>query len=206
MKQVLFSALVMMACIDCQAQVTKLPNPDMGRTTVSVMEMFRNRHSTREYSQKDINLQDLGDLLWAAQGVNRDNGNLTAPTAMNKQEIVLYVFTDKDVCRYDPKSHSLTKVADGDHRDIVADRQDFAKAAPVSLVIVADGDKFGSTGEHSDIMMSVDAGIVCQNINLFCSAVGLKTVPRASMNQKAIAQLLKLGENQRAIMNNPIGW
>lgn len=206
MKKLLFSVLLMLISMNGIAQETNLPKPDMNRKTSSVMEAFKNRHSTREYDSRKLTLQDLGDLLWAAQGVNRENGNLTAPTAMNKQEIRLYVFSDKDVCLYNPKGHSLSKVADGDHRDIVADRQDFAKSAPICIVLVTDGDKFGNMGEHGNVMMSVDAGIVCQNINLFCAAVGLKTVPRASMNQKAIAELLMLGENQKAILNNPIGW
>lgn len=190
----------------CLAQTTALPKPNLNRETLSVMQSFQQRHSTREYADKAMSKQDLSDLLWAAQGVNRDNGNLTAPTAMNRQEVRLYVFSDKSVSLYNPKAHSLTKVADGDHRDIVADRQTSVKSAPVILLLVADADKFGGNDEHGRLMMSVDVGIVCQNINLFCSAAGMKTVPRGTMNQQAIKNLLKLGDNQLVLINNPVGW
>ncbi len=183
-----------------------LPSPDKKRKTKTVMETFADRHSTRSFADRELTPQDLSDLLWAAQGKNRNNGNLTAPTAMNRQEIRLYVFTDKDVSLYDPQTLQLKKVADGDHRDIVASRQEFAKTAPVSLVMVADMEKFGSTEPHAMQMAYVDAGIVCENINLFCSAAGLVTVPRATMDHKAIQQLLGLTEKQFPVLNNPVGY
>ena len=55
-------------------------------------------------------------------------------------------------------------------------------------------------------MAAVDAGIVCQNINVFCASAGLATVPRASMDQAALKQILKLTDNQLPIMNNPVGY
>lgn len=55
-------------------------------------------------------------------------------------------------------------------------------------------------------MVGVDVGIVCQNINLFCSAAGLCTVPRGTMDQKAIQSLLKLNANQIPVINNPVGY
>ena len=192
--------------IAAMAQTRNLPKPNMQRKTLSVMETYKQRKSVREYSNKPLSDQDLSDLLWAAQGKNRADGHLTAPTAMNKQEIRLYVFTAKGVSLYNPQAHSLAQVATGDHRDIVAGRQDFAKTAPVSLVMVADFDKFGAKNEHSQWMVGVDVGIVCQNINLFCSAAGLCTVPRGTMDQKAIQTLLKLNTNQIPVINNPVGY
>ena len=125
---------------------------------------------------------------------------------MNKQEIRLFVFTAKSVSEYLPQTNQLKEVAKGDHRDIVAGRQAFAKSAPVSLVMVGDYDKFGSTGDHAKVMVAVDAGIVCENINLYCAAVGLATVPRATMDGAAISKLLNLNANQVPILNNPVGY
>lgn len=189
-----------------QAQSTKLPKPDMNRKTATVMKAFEQRRSVREYADKALSQQDLSDLLWAAQGQNRTDGHLTAPTAMNKQEVILYVFDSKGVALYDPHAHTLTPVAQGDHRDIVAGGQSAFKTSPVTLLLVADMDKFGSNAPHAQQMASVDVGIVSQNINLFCAAAGLCTVPRGTMNQKAIQQLLKLSDNQIPIINNPVGY
>jgi nitroreductase len=55
-------------------------------------------------------------------------------------------------------------------------------------------------------MGAVDAGIVTQNINIFCAAVGLSTVPRASMDQAELKKVLKLSDTQLPLMNNPVGY
>lgn len=201
----LFAALVLMGTA-CFAQTTQLPKPNMQRQTLTVMEAFQHRRSIREYSPEQLSEQDLSDLLWATIGVSTPDGKLTAPTAMNRQEIRLYVVDAKGVSLYDPKSHSLTQVATGDHRDIVADRQDFAKLAPISLLMVGDYDKFGSNNTHAKSLVAMDAGIVSQNIAIFCAAAGLGTVPRATMNVQAIQSLLGLSENQVPLLNNPVGY
>lgn len=206
MKRLLLMAVLMLVCAIGFAQTKQLPKPDLQRKTLTVMEAFKQRRSVREYSARMLSDQDLGDLLWAAQGVNREDGRLTSPTAMNRQEIRLYVFTAKEVSLYDPKTHSLTQVAKGDHRGIVAANQPFSKEAPVSLLMVADMDKFGSKGEHAQAMVAVDTGIVTENINLFCSAAGLATVTRGTMDSKAISALLGLTENQIPLINNPVGY
>lgn len=204
-KQSLVTTFLLMG-ISCFAQTTKLPTPDMKRQTISVMETYKQRKSVREYSAKALSEQDLSDLLWAAQGQNREDGHLTSPTAMNRQEIRLYVFTEKSVSLYDPQANTLTQVASGDHRGIMASGQDFVKNAPVVLLMVADMDKFRSNNQHAQWMVAVDTGIVCENINLFCSAAGLCTVPRGTMDSKAICTLLGLNDNQIPLINNPVGY
>ena len=204
-KQSLVTTFLLMG-ISCFAQTTKLPTPDMKRQTIYVMETYKQRKSVREYSAKALSEQDLSDLLWAAQGQNREDGHLTSPTAMNRQEIRLYVFTEKSVSLYDPQANTLTQVASGDHRGIMASGQDFVKNAPVVLLMVADMDKFRSNNQHAQWMVAVDTGIVCENINLFCSAAGLCTVPRGTMDSKAISTLLGLNDNQIPLINNPVGY
>jgi nitroreductase len=86
------------------------------------------------------------------------------------------------------------------------DRQEFVMEAPVSLVRVGDLDKMGNDDQRSREMVCVDAGICTQNICLFCSAAGLSTVPRASMNHKEIHRVLKLTNGQIPIMNTPVGY
>ena len=187
-------------------QVINLPKPDMNRKTTSVMEAYNQRHSTREFDSKMLTEQDLSDLLWATQGQNREDGRLTSPTAMNRQEVLLYVFCEKGVTLYDPHANTLTWVAEGDHRDIVAGRQESVKTAPVMLLLVGDMDKFGHNDQHAQWMVSVDVGITCQNINIFCAAAGMVTVPRGTMDQTAIKKLLGLNENQIPLINNPVGY
>jgi len=103
---------------------------------------------------------------------------------------------------YDAKSHALKPVAKGDYRGVVAAGQDWVKTAPVVLVIVADVSKYN--GEI--LMPAADAGIVSQNISLFCAGTGLATVPRATMDQAQLRKVLKLKEGQRPILNHPVGY
>lgn len=150
--------------------------------------------------------QDLADLLWCAMGKNRDDGKLTAPTASNKQEVRLFVFDADGVSEYLPQSHELKQVAKGDNRDLVAGHQDFVKTAPVSLVIVADMDKFGGTEPRQLTMATVDVGIVCENISVAAAGLGLASRPRGTMDSEGISKLLGLNENQLPIMNNVVGY
>ena len=187
-------------------QEIKLNTPDKTRGSV-MMKALADRMSVREYDSKALSLQDLSDLLWAANGINRPDGRRTAPTASNRQEIDVYAVFAEGAYFYDAQTHSLKPVAEGDYRGLVAMSQDFAKTAPVSLVIVMNLEKMGDPNvEQTKLMASVDAGIVCQNINLFCAAVGLSTVPRATMDKAELQRVLKLSSTQMPIMNNPVGY
>ncbi|MDR2041599.1 MAG: SagB/ThcOx family dehydrogenase [Tannerella sp.] len=189
-----------------ELQEIKLKAPDKTRGSAT-MKALADRHSEREYSMQELGLQDLSDLLWAANGVNRPDGKRTAPSAMNRQEIDVYAVRADGAYLYDAQAHSLKPVAAGDYRGAVAGSQDFAKIAPVCLVTVINLDKLGDPkAEQTKLMGAVDAGIVTQNINLFCAAAGLSTVPRASMDRDELRRALKLNDNQFPIMNNPIGY
>lgn len=177
---------------------------------LSVMESIWNRHSDREFSDKQLSEQEISDLLFAASGINRPDGKLTAPTALNTQEIDLYLFDDKGVFKYIPEGHKLQKVADGDHRQLIAGTpefsQDFVLEAPVSLLIVANPDKFEQLNDRSRMMAIADAGIMCENVCLYCAGTNLATVPRATMDSKGLSKLLNLGENAIPALNLPVGY
>ncbi|MBD5234324.1 MAG: SagB/ThcOx family dehydrogenase [Bacteroidales bacterium] len=187
------------------AQTVSLPAPQV-ENGPAVLGIMAQRQSTTAFDSRALADQDLANLLWGALGQNRENGKLTAPSARNMQEVRLFVFTENGVSEYLPHGHELKKVAEGDHRDLVAAHQDFVKSAPVSIVIVMDMDKFGGTQPRQISMATIDAGIVCQNINVTAAGLGLASRPRGSMNSDAIKELLDLNENKIPIMNNVIGY
>ena len=174
---------------------------------LSVMETLANRHSTREFSNKNLTLQELSNLLWAANGINRpEKGMRTAPSAMNAQEVDVYVCMEEGAFLYDAKSNQLQPVIQEDLRGLVCGKQTFVKNAPVVLLMVSDLSKLpGGNSEQTKLMAAIDAGIVSQNISIACSGLGLITVPRASMDKEALAQKLKLKSTQLLLMNNPVG-
>lgn len=188
-------------------KVIRLPKPNLNRNS-EVMQAFANRHSTREYASKALTLTDLSDLLWTANGINRpEEGKRTAPSAMNKQDVDVYVVLPEGTYLYDAKAHQLNLVAEGDHRGAVAGGQAFVKSAPVSLLLVSDLSRLGDAkNTHTQLMGAVDAGIVSQNISIFCSAAKLATVPRASMDTAKLKSVLKLTDTQLPLMNHPVGY
>ena len=119
----------------------------------------------------------------AAIGINREDGKRTAASALNKQDVDVYVLMEEGAYLYDPKAHQLNPVAEGDHRPLIGGKQTSVNSAPACLLMVSDVSKFGNVGtpQLRERFGALDAGLVSQNIALFCSGCGLVTVPRGSM-------------------------
>ena len=116
--------------------------PDLKRG-LPVMEAFSLRASSTEFSDKKLSLQDLSDLLYAADGINRKEiSKRTAPSAMNAQDIDIYVFFQEGVFIYDPVNLVLNPVVSGDQRTLIAGRQEVVATAPVILLLVSDISRF----------------------------------------------------------------
>lgn len=188
-------------------EVIKLKEPDLSRGA-NVMQALNVRKSVREYGDKELGLSDLSDLLWAANGINRpETGKRTAPSALNSQDVDIYVCMKDGAYLYDAKENSLKRVSTVDLRPAVGGSQEFVKHAPLSLVLVSDISRFpGDDKEHKTLLGAMDVGIVSQNISLFCAATGLVTVPRASMDADALKAALRLSDSQLPLMNHPVGF
>ena len=205
----LFISVILICAYSIQAQdlkIIKLDAPDKTRGS-AIMKALNERQSIREYSAESLRPQDLSDLLWAANGINRPDGKRTAPSCRDFKDVEMYIILPEGAYIYDAKEHVLNPVASGDYRGAVASAgQDFVKGAPLSIVLVADLTKYGNTSEQSKLMAAVDVGIVCQNINVACAGLGLATVPRASMDQATLRNVLKLTDKHILLMNNPVGY
>lgn len=182
-----------------------LKPPDLTRG-LPVMKAFEQRASAADFDTARLDIQDLSDLLWAANGVNRPAiGKRTAASAMNAQDIDVYVCLVEGIYLYDAQAHALDPVCEGDYRAAVAGRQpNFAKA-PVHLILVSEITRF----KHGDdslklVWAAEDAGIVSQNIALFCAGVGLSTRPRAIMDREKLRAAMKLGPTMHLMLNHPV--
>jgi Nitroreductase family len=113
-----------------------LPVPDKAGG-MPLMEAISKRHSAREFAAKELPLRMLSSLLWAADGVNRADGGRTAPSAMNAQEIDLYVALPSGAYLYDAAANALQLIAGSDIRRVTG-YQDFVDEAALDLVYVAD--------------------------------------------------------------------
>lgn len=200
-------SLLALSCSGSKLEPIKLPTPNLSALP-SLEKAFRARQSHREFTAEELSMQDISNLLWAANGINRPEAKLrTAPSSRNSQEIDIYVFRPEGVYLYNFEAHSLDPCVAGDHRKLVAGRQEAVASAPIMLLMVADYRKMpdGKPTDQARGSAHIDAGIVSQNINLYCAAAGLGTVPRTSMEAEKLTELLKLDSLQEVIINNPVG-
>ena len=211
MKNILTIACMalLMTATSCKAQDNiQLPKPSMDNK-VTLMHALQNRHSTRDYADKQVPDNVLSTVLWAACGINRPSEEkITAPSAINTQDIQVYVVRKDGAYLYKPEDNSLQKVSNKDLRSAVAGRQSFAADAPVSLVLVSDHNKFPQQmPNEAEIRMGVvDAGYVSENICLACSALGLNTVPRMTIDSETLKKELNLDDNYDFVLNSQIGY
>jgi nitroreductase len=106
---------------------------------------------------------------------------------------------------YDAKKHVLDLMVDGDYRRLIAGRQKNVAKAPLICLLVSDISRF-KFGEDSLklVWAAEDAGIVSQNISLFCASIGLATRPRVTMDLIKLRELLKFKKTQYVMLNNPV--
>ena len=189
-----------------EAAMSKLPPPQM-EGGKPLMQILKERHSTREFSDKVLSPQVISNLLWAAAGVNRpESGKRTAPSARDWREIDIYVATAEAVYRYDNHAHLLQPVRSGDLRAATG-VQDFVATAPLNLVYIADLSRMvGADKKQQQLYSAADAGFIAQNVYLFCASEGLATVVRGSIDRKALTKALGLNKNQRIILAQTVGY
>lgn len=184
----------------------RLPPPrlDGGCT---LREALQRRHSARRFSSLPLPPQMLGDLLWAAYGVNRqESGGRTAPSAHGWREIDVYVAMETGLFRYDAPAHALELVVPRDLRAATG-MQDFVAGAALDLVYVADLRRVSAAdAQERRFFCAANAGFVAENVYLFCAAEGLATVVRGMVDRRALAAAMGLHAQQRVLLAQTVGY
>lgn len=172
-----------------------------------LMDALQRRQSQREFRPEALAPQQLSDLLWAAAGINRtEHGGRTAPSAMNAQEVDLYVALPQGLYRYAPQRHVLQLIKAEDVRRVTG-YQDFVDSAALDLIFVADHTRMKLVpAAQRTAYASVAAGAMAQNVYLYCAAVGLATVVRAWFDRDALTQALGLTPDQQLLLTQTVGW
>lgn len=126
---VLVACLFLMVGTAQAATSLAFPPPDT-KGGKPLMQTLSGRATNRSFTAKPLSDKLLGDLLWAAYGVNRPNGKRTIPTAQNRQDLEIYVLRSDGAWLYDAPKHSLEQVSSSDLRNFLAG-QGFVREAPV---------------------------------------------------------------------------
>lgn len=186
-------------------QPIPLPKPRM-EGGMPLMEALKNRKTAREFSPAELTPQILSDLLWAGFGINRpENAHRTAPSAMNSQEVDIYVATAAGTYVYDAAGNRLVPVAAGDIRARTGS-QKFVKVAPVALLFVADLTRLAKAKpEDKERYAAIDAGFIVQNIYLYCASAKLTCVVH-ELDRSGLPEALKLKPEQKIIIAQSVGF
>ena len=189
-----------------ESKLIKLPAPQI-EGGKPLMQALKERKTSREFSLKELPLQIISDLLWAADGINRqDSGHRTAPSAMNMQEIDIYIAKADGLYLFDAKENMLIPVVAADIRALTGN-QPFVKDAPVNLIFVADLKKMSKpSAEMVDFYAATDTGFISENVYLYCASAGLATVVRGWVDKPVLAKAMKLRNNQKIILAQTVGY
>lgn len=209
MRQFILLTLVIITNAWAAAQnqpVIHLPQPQLEKGR-PLMQVLSDRQSNRNFSERELPQQELANLLWAANGINRKDANKrTAPTSMNRQEIEVYVSSRDGLFLYNAQKHALITIHNRDIRSFTG-MQGFVAGAPLNLIIVADLEKMSGKELQEKMQTAhIDAGYVSQNIYLYCASEGLATVVRGSVERDKLAAEMGLDSNLRIIVAHTVGY
>ena len=171
-----------------------LPEPNkIGKTTL--MQALEDRHSDREFVDREVDERTLSTILWAAFGVNREDGKRTIPTAKDTKDLNIYVFTKKGIWLYDADNNLLKQQSDQNQMALFQ-LQDFMATVPLVLVYT------GSTEDYA----AMHAGSAYQNVGLYTAATGMANIVRGYYDREKLSDVLHLPEGQRVIVTQAVGW
>jgi len=188
-------------------EVIKLDPPRLD-AGVPTMQALKQRRSEKKFAETKLSRQQISEVLWAADGINRDDGHRTAPSAMGKYPIDIYVVLEEGVYLYSPAKHDLTPVAQGDFRKQCG-TQEYVYTSPLNLVYVADYDKFSDIRDASAQKKAewacMEAGSQAQNVYIYCASEGLATVFRVSIDNEEFGRVIKARPSQSVIAAQTVG-
>jgi SagB-type dehydrogenase family enzyme len=188
---------------------TNLPKPQI-EGGVSLTSALAQRRSVREFSEKDLSLAEIGQILWAAQGINDSaEGLRTAPSAGALYPLQLYVAKKDGFFHYRPDDHTLAQKSHADVRRKLrraALDQMYLEEAPCVFVVTCIYERTtGKYGERGIRYVHMEAGHAAQNILLQAVALGLGGVPVAAFHDREVANILQLETEEEPLYLIPVG-
>ena len=207
LKKYLFCVLLTLLCFNTFSQkqdtITLVAPDTIGGKPL--MQVLKERKTNRDIMEGVLTAQQLSNMLWAACGVNRPDGKRTSPTAMNDQEIDVYIALKQGLYLYDAKKHILVPILNEDVRGKMG-KQTFTSNAAAMLVYVADYKKMGDASDADKSFYSAtDVGYVSQNVYLYCASANFATVVLGWIDRDAMSKILKLRNEQKIILSQCVG-
>ncbi len=191
-----------------------LPEP-LFKGKILTEEALKRRRSVREYQDKPLTLEEISQLLWAAQGITGEYGMRTAPSAGALYPIELYIVAGRvdglaaGIYRYRPKGHELQKIAEGDKRGELyqaALEQESLRDGAAAVVIAA---VYGRTtrkyGGRGIMYVHMEVGGVAENIHLQALSLDVGTVFVGAFDDEMVKNVVTMAEGEEPLAIMPLG-
>ena len=189
------------AKIDPKAETVALPAP--AKTGgMPLMQALAERKTVRDYKPGELDAATLSEILYAANGVNRPDGKRTIPTAMNKQDLEVYVALPGAAYHYDAKENKLVRIDAGDFRADLIMNKNMAKNAAAILVYASDSTKFPNDIKYP----AIHVGEASQDVYLYAASKGLGTVSLGMYDEKGVRKVFKLEDKMTVILAQAVGF
>jgi SagB-type dehydrogenase family enzyme len=178
---------------------------------VSVEAAIAQRRSVRRYGPESLTLDEIGQLLWSAQGItgNRENRR-AAPSSGGRHPLIFYVCRSDGIWRYHPQTHALTLHLEEDVREDLGEaawRQEFVGEAPcvfaVSAIFARTTERYQERGRVRYVPM--DLGHAAENLTLQAIALGLVSVSVGAFDDDAVKGVLALPDEEEPLYLIPVG-
>ena len=190
------------AKIDPKAETVALPTP--AKTGgMPLMQALAERKTIRDYKPGELDAATLSEILYAANGVNRPDGKRTIPTAMNTQDLEVYVALPGAAYHYDAKANKLVRIEAGDFRADLITRKDLAANSACILVYAADTTKNRSPETKYS---AIHVGEASQDVYLYAASKGLGTVSLGMYDEAAVRKVFKLDAKMNVILAQAVGF
>jgi len=196
------------------AESVALPAPRIAGA-LSVEQALAGRRSVRDFASTPLTLEQVGQLLWAAQGENRPNGRRTAPSAGATYPLELRLAAGEveglapGLYRYVPSGHRLERL---DVRDLrlalvrAAHEQAWMAEAPALVAVSAIAARTAARyGERAERYVPIEVGHAAENFLLQAVALGLGSTPVGAFDDRAVENLLALGAGETPYLLLPVG-
>ena len=196
----------------------RLPKPQTDGD-ISLEKSIKNRRTIRSFSSKHLSLEQLSQLLWAAQGITGDRGfKRSAPSGGALYPMDIYTVVGKNgvdglddgVYHYKAKNHAISLISGGDLRDQVSSAalsQTWMAGAPINMVITAEYNRICiKYGERGIRYAMIEAGHIGQNIFLQAEAMGLAAGIVGAFQDKKVIKSMNIPENHNPLLIMPVGY
>lgn len=188
-----------------------LPTVEIKSNELSVTQALQQRKSSRDFIDKDLMPAQMSKILWAADGINRNDGKRVNPAALGVYSVEVYAVTREGIYLYDTDNHKLKLIAKGDYRSITTTGQSFVSKAAVNLVYVETPDAWTGariipSREAQLSFANITAGAMVQSVALIAETEGLGNCVRGSINRDEFKKAAKLSEEKTILLAQSVGF